>query len=449
MSARILIIEDDQTLRVTLQRYLARSGYDVRAAGDGESGLRLAQQRSADVVLVDLNLPGVNGLGVIARLREAGDESIPVVMTAYPEVRTAVAALKAGAYDYINKPFDLGDLEGLVERAVEVRRLRQEVAWRRAQADVSQEEPLVGASPAFRTALTQLDQLAGAGDTPVLIVGESGSGKEHLARALHRRSARRHGPWITLDCAASRTDDFEVLLFGREASAEGPARRGLIDVAEGGTLLLDEVGELAPALQPKLLRVLETQSFRRVGSVREQLANVRFVATTHRDLGQEVQAGRLRADLKFRLDGARLSVPPLRERGPDVALLVDHFLERFGHRLRRRPPSVTPALLRCLAAYPWPGNVRELRNILERLMILSDGSALDVPALPAEFLPAPGVAPAQAEETLSLRQVELRHVRRVLAHCEGNKTRAADVLGISRLTLRQRLKDAGISDDDR
>jgi DNA-binding NtrC family response regulator len=449
MNARILIIEDDQTLRVTLQRYLTRSGYDVRAAADGEAGLQMAQQRPAEVVLVDLNLPGVNGLGVIARLREAGDESIPVVMTAYPEVRTAVAALKAGAYDYINKPFDLGDLEGLVERAVEVRRLRQEVAWRRAQADIGQEEPLVGSSPAFRTTLAQLELLAAAGDTPVLIVGESGSGKEHLARALHRRSARRHGPWITLDCAASRTEDFELLLFGRDGAADGPGRRGLIDVAEGGTLLLDEVGELAPALQPKLLRVLETQSFRRVGSVRDQLANVRFIATTHRDLALEVQAGRLRADLKFRLDGARLDVPPLRDRGADLALLVEHFLERFGRRLRRPAPSVTPALLRCLEVYPWPGNVRELRNILERLMILSDGSALDVAALPAEFVPPSGATAAAAEESMSLAQVELRHIRRVLAHCQGNKTRAAEVLGISRLTIRQRLKEAGVADDER
>jgi two-component system, NtrC family, response regulator AtoC len=195
--------------------------------------------------------------------------------------------------------------------------------------------------------------------------------------------------------------------------------------------------------------VLETQSFRRVGSVRDQLANVRFVATTHHDLAVEVQSGRLRADLKFRLDGARLEVPPLRDRGPDVALLVQHFLERFGRRLRRPAPSVTPALLRGLEAYPWPGNVRELRNILERLMILSDGSAIDVAALPAELLSVSGDTAAAVEEALSLAQVELRHIRRVLAHCQGNKTRAAEVLGISRLTLRQRLKEAGVADDER
>lgn len=448
MTARLLIIEDDQTLRVTVQRYLARSGYDVRAAPDGESGLALAQQRAADVVLVDLNLPGVNGLGVIARLRESGDESIPVVMTAYPEVRTAVAALKAGAYDYINKPFDLGDLASLVERAVEVRQLRREVAWRRVQADVFQDEPLVGISPLFKAAVVQLERMAAAADIPVLVVGESGSGKEHFARALHRRSSRRHGPWITMDCAASRTEDFELILFGREAAGGEPGRRGLIDLAEGGTLLLDEVGDLAPQLQPKLLRVLETQSYRRIGSVRDQLANVRFVAVTHRDLSQQVRAGHFRADLMFRLDVARLEVPPLRARAQDVAPLVDHFMEGLGRRLRRTPPPVTPALLRRLEAYAWPGNVRELRNLVERLLIVSDGTPVDPSALPSEFARG-NESPAPVEEALTLQQIELRHIRRVLDHCQGNKTRAAEVLGISRLTLRQRLRDAGLADEDR
>jgi DNA-binding NtrC family response regulator len=449
VTARILIIEDDQTLRVTVQRYLSRSGYDVRAAADGESGLELALQRPADVVLVDLNLPGVNGLGVISRLRESGDESIPVVMTAYPEVRTAVAALKAGAYDYINKPFDLGDLAGLVERAVEVRQLRQEVAWRRAQADVMQDEPLVGISAAFKATVAQLDRMAAAADTPVLVVGESGSGKEHFARALHRRSSRRHGPWITMDCAASRTDDFELLLFGREASGAEPGRRGLIELAEGGTLFLDEIGELAAELQPKLLRVLEAQTYRRMGSVRDQLANVRFVAATHRDLSQEVGSGRFRADLMFRLDVARLEMPPLRARPQDVGPLVKHFMERLGRRLRRTPPQVAPEMLRRLEAHGWPGNVRELRNIVERLLIVSDGTAVGPSALPPEFAHRDGSMAAPVEETLTLQQVELRHIRRILEHCQGNKTRAAEVLGISRLTLRQRLKDAGLADDDR
>ncbi len=450
MSARILIIEDDTTLRVTLQRFLSRSGYEVRAAPDGESGLRLAAERPADVVLVDLNLPGINGLGVIGRLRETGDDSVPVVMTAYPEVRSAVAALKAGAYDYINKPFDLVDLAGLVARAVEVRQLRHEVAWRRTQGDMQQDEPLVGTSPDFLAAVMQTARFAQATGVPVLIVGESGTGKEHLARAVHRQSARRGGPWITLDCAAHRSDNFEELFFGRESGSGEPGQRGLLELAQGGTLLLDEIGELAPELQPRLLRVIETQVFRRAGSVHDQVADVRFLAATQSDLAQEVAAGRFRQDLLSRLDVGRLEVPTLRSRPQDVAPLAQHFLTLLSKRLRREAQPLSPTLLKRLEAYPWPGNVRELRNIVERLLILSGGAPMMHEALPREFTSAADMgAPVQDEDTLTLGQVELRHLQRVLARCKGNKTRAAKVLGISRLTLRQRLKDAGLPDEDR
>ncbi|MFY9461508.1 MAG: sigma-54 dependent transcriptional regulator [Aquabacterium commune] len=448
MNARLIVVEDDATLRISVQRYLARLGHEVRAAPDGETGVRMGLEQPADVVLVDLNLPGINGLGVIARLRDAGSDAIPVVMTAYPDVRTAVAALKAGAYDYINKPFDLNDLAGLVDRAVEVRRLRQEVAWRRVQARAEQDEPLVGESVAVRALISQLDHVAAAADTPVLITGESGTGKEHLARALHRRSARREGPWITLDCASSRSEDFDELLFGREL-ATGAGRRGLLELAEGGTLFLDEVGELAPGLQPRLLRVIETGMFRRVGSVFDQGAAVRFVAATHRDLGLEVQAGRFRADLRYRLDVTRLHVPALRERPHDVAPLFVHFLQAYARRLRRALPAVSPVLLETLRAYPWPGNVRELRNLVERLLILSDGATLEPGALPVEYRLAPPTRQAADDDELSLHELELRHIRRVLERCKGNKTRAAELLGISRLTLRQRLKDAGTVDEER
>jgi two-component system, NtrC family, response regulator AtoC len=450
MSAHILVIEDDTTLRGALQRFLTRCGYTVRAAADGEAGLALAREQPADVVLVDLNLPGMNGLAVIGELREGSSDAVPVIMTAYPEVRTAVAALKAGAYDYINKPFDLEDLAGLVERAVEVRQLRHEVAWRRVQSDVLQDEPMVGRSRAFQEVHALAARLAQAPGAPVLVLGESGAGKEHLARALHRLSARRHGPWITLDCAASGSEHFDQVLFGSEAQGGNAGQRGLLELAGGGTLLLDEIGDLAPALQAKLLRVIELQVFRRAGSVRDQPANVRFIAATHRDLAQEVAAGRFRQDLLFRLDVGRLEVPPLRARHEDVMPLAQHFLELFARRMRRPVPAVDPALVRRLEAYAWPGNVRELRNVMERLLILSNGSDLTTDKLPREFAAAaPAPMPARNEAALTLAEVELRHIQRVLAHCDGNKTRAAEVLGISRLTLRQRLKDAGLADDTR
>jgi DNA-binding NtrC family response regulator len=449
MSPRILIVEDDDTLRVTLQRFLARSGHEVKVAADGESALRVAREFLADVVLVDLNLPGMNGLAVIGGLRDAGHEAVPVVMTAYPEVRSAVAALKAGAYDYINKPFDLGDLASLVERAVEVKQLRHEVAWRRVQADIGREEPLVGVSPAFAAVAALASRLAQATGSPVLVVGDSGTGKEHLARAIHRMSPRRSGPWITLDCAASSAQHFEEVLFGSDPDGARPGRRGLIELAAGGTLLLDEIGELAAELQAKLLRVIESQVFRRSGSATEQSANVRFIAATHRHLGQEVAAGKFRQDLFFRLDVGRLELPLLRQRPQDIAPLFQHFLALHARRMKRELPAVAPDLLERLQAYAWPGNVRELRNVVERLLILSDGSPLGPGALPREFAAGSPPAAPQDETLLPLAEMERRHIRRVLDHFDGNKTRAAEVLRISRLTLRQRLKNEGLPEEDR
>jgi two-component system, NtrC family, response regulator AtoC len=460
MQSRILIIEDDSTLRVTLQNFLVKLGFDVRVADTGEGGLLLAQQNAFDLVLVDLRLPDISGLDVIARVVESGDDTVMVMMTAYPEIRTAVAAIKSGAYDYINKPFDLEDLRGLVTRALEVRQLRREVAWRRQQSGDQTPTEMVGRSPAFRTLVATTERIAAAARVPVLILGESGTGKEHIAQAIHRLSPRASGPWVTVNCSALPEGLLEAEMFGHEKGAftdARQARKGLLELADGGTLFLDEIGDMALALQPKLLRAIETQTFRRIGSPKETRVDVRFVAATHRDLRAMVAQGSFRQDLYYRLNVGTIEVPSLRERRDDIMALARHFLARFAPTIGCQASTFSDEVERNFLAYRWPGNIRELRNVIERALILCGGEVVQLGQLPREIaataLAATTPAPARTDGPgpgvdLSFAQVERRHIQQVLDHCRGNKTRAAELLGISRLTLRSRLRDIGLPDEE-
>ncbi|NJD35953.1 MAG: sigma-54-dependent Fis family transcriptional regulator [Betaproteobacteria bacterium] len=448
----ILIIEDDETLRLTLGGFLRRQGFEIDEAATGEAGLAFAQARRHDLVLLDLRLPDIQGLEVIARLHEIDEEALVVTMTAYPEVRTAVAALKAGADDYINKPFDLEDLASLIDRALETRRLRREVEWRRAQADTCELDGLVGDSPAFRE-LVAVTQKIAASRVPVLIRGESGSGKERVARAIHCQSSRATGPWVTLNCSALPEGLMESELFGHEKGAFTDAKqqkRGLLELADGGTLFLDEIGDLSLALQPKLLRVLETQSFRRVGGSREIQVDVRFVAATHRNLPEMVKAATFREDLYYRLNVGAIEVPPLRGRREDIPALARQFIREAAQATGSLPPSLNPEVERMLVQHAWPGNIRELRNVLERAVILCEKGELTASQLPPEIThaipPAPTFSTAAPQTVATLAEVEMAHIRTVLAQCAGNKTRAAEILGITRLTLRNKLKEAGEPD---
>jgi DNA-binding NtrC family response regulator len=453
MSNAILIIEDDATLRLTLGGFLRRLGFAIDEAASGEQGLTLAQERRHDLVLLDLRLPGIQGLDVIARLREIDEGALVVTMTAYPEVRTAVAALKAGAYDYINKPFDLEDLASLIGRALETRSLRHEVEWRRAQSSVCALDGLMGDSPAYRE-LAAVTQKIAASRVPVLIRGESGSGKERVARAIHCQSPRSGGPWVTLNCSALPEGLMESEMFGHEKGAFTDARqqkRGLLELADGGTLFLDEIGDLSLTLQPKLLRVLETHSFRRLGGSREIEVDLRFVSATHRNLPDMVRTGRFREDLYYRLNVGAIDVPPLRARREDIPALARHFIHEAALAMGSAPPGLPESVKLMLCEYPWPGNVRELRNVLERAVILCDGGVLGPALLPPEIsraaVPAAARMAVPEGRPATLAEVELAHIRTVLAQCGGNKTRAAELLGISRLTLRNKLKDLGLADE--
>ena len=382
---------------------------------------------------------------------EAGDAATAplfVVMTAYPEVRTAVASLKAGAYDYINKPFDLEDLRELIRRAVETHLLRREVAWRRAQSKSASADQLRGATAAFLDMLETTYKVAAAGKIPVLIRGESGVGKEKIAHTVHQRSTRAASPWVTLNCASLPEGLLESELFGHERGAFTDAKhskRGLLELADGGTLFLDEIGDLAPSLQPKLLRVLETQNFRRLGGQNEISVDVRFVAATHRDLRAMTQDGSFREDLYFRLNVAAIDIPPLRERQQDILTLARHFLEKVAPEIGIDVPRMARAVPPLLLAYRWPGNIRELRNVMERAAILSGGGIIEVRHLPKELheetLPVTTAWPTDPAAIRPLGEVEAEYIGHVLYLCGGNKTQAASLLGMTRATLRSKLAD--------
>ncbi|MBD5803779.1 Transcriptional regulatory protein ZraR [Azoarcus sp. Aa7] len=458
MPEPILIVEDDNTIRVTVGNFLARQGFDVEAAEDGEQALALLKTRTFSLMLLDLHLPDMHGLDILAKLQESDDRPLVVIMTAYPEVRTAVAALKAGAYDYINKPFDLEDLRELIGRAVDTQRMRRELAWRRAQSDTSAIEGLIGASEPFRRMLDMTTRIASAGKVPVLIRGESGTGKEQIAQAIHYRSPRADGPWVTLNCSALPEGLLESELFGHERGAFTDAKqmkRGLLELADGGTLFLDEIGDLSLTLQPKLLRVLETQTFRRLGGAKEIRVDVRFVSATHRDLPGMVQGGRFREDLYYRLNVGAIDLPALRERQEDILPLAQHFLAKSATAIGIQAPAFDPAIEPLLKAYRWPGNVRELRNVVERAAILSGGEPIAVQHLPREIAgetprSAPASAPALATTSVRpLAEIEAEYIRHALELCHGNKTQAAELLGITRLTLRNKLRPADAGGDGR
>ncbi|MGQ0685481.1 sigma-54-dependent transcriptional regulator [Bradyrhizobium sp.] len=454
MADKILIVDDDATIRETLAEFLAKQGYEVREAVDGAGAVKFAREIAFELIFLDLRLPDANGVAITQTIREFDDYALIVIMTAYPEVRTAIAALKGGAYDYLNKPFDLDDLKGLIHRALETQRLRNEVE--RLRANMRRVTPLnglIGSSPSFLSLLEITRMIAAAGRTPVLIRGETGTGKERIAQAIHSFSPRAKGPWITVNCSAIAENLLESEMFGHEKGAFTDAKarkRGLLELADGGTMFLDEIGDLSISLQPKLLRALETQSFRRVGGHSEITVDVRFVAATNRDLPAMVCKGQFREDLYYRINVASIDVPPLRERKSDVLPLAEYFLDLVAKMTGLRAPALAPETAELLQIYSWPGNVRELRNVIERSVILANGRVIAPDHLPKEILARGYVTPTHKEEVsdavveLTIAEMERRHIINVVRRCGNNKTQAAKHLGISRLTLRTKLRQFGL-----
>ncbi len=450
----LLVVDDEKSLRFSIGEWARDEGYAPLEAATGREALESVRERGVDAVILDLKLGDEDGLRVLRELRDL-DASLPVVMlTGHGTVEQAVRAIQLGAYDFMLKPPDLGHLGVVLDRALEHARLRQEVSRLRESAAGRVE--IVGSSDGLKGALSRLERAAKASSSTVLIHGETGSGKELMARFLHDKSARAGGPFVELNCSAIPEQLLESELYGHERGAFTDAKRfrkGLFELADRGTLFLDEIGEMAPQLQAKLLRVLETRTFRRVGGAVDITVDVRVVAATHRDLTRLVSEGRFREDLYFRLNVVPVVVPPLRERTSDIPPLAEHFVARFCRELGRPTARLHPDALERMQAYRWPGNVRELRNVIERVVLLEADDEIRAEHLPAEMSATAGARGAGGGEPFPagvvrpLAEVEKLAIEHALRVCDGNKTKAATLLGIARQTLRTKLKEYAIADD--
>ena len=455
-SGSILAVDDDEAILAWLKAKLARRGIDLVCCRTGAEALSFIESNPVDVVLTDLGMIGMDGIELCHRVVTRHPELPVVLLTAHGTVEAAQAAIRAGAFDFIVKPLHDEPLFFAIERAIRHRRLHEEVSRLRIEIDHEAKfADILGSSPAMRRVYGLLDRVADI-NTTVLITGESGTGKELVARALHGRSRRRDAPFVAVNCAALPEPLLEAELFGHAKGAftgAQSARGGLFVSASGGTVFLDEIGELPLALQPKLLRALQERRVRPVGADREVPVEARVVAATNRDLETAVDKGAFRADLFFRLNVLPIDLPPLRARGRDVLVLAQAFVKRFANELDKPVTGFDDALAHCLMAYDWPGNVRELQNAIERAVALARGAHLAAEDLPEKIQRCRVLLPRQAAggavELATLAAVERDHILRVLAAARAGKAEAARILGISRKTLYRKLVDYGVVEKDR
>ncbi|HEY0080348.1 MAG TPA: sigma-54 dependent transcriptional regulator [Pyrinomonadaceae bacterium] len=461
---RVLLVDDDPLLRQLVTDQLSLSGFDATSAASGEEALKAIAGTDYDVVLLDIQMPGLSGLDALREIRKLEDAPEVIMLTADTSLSTGIEAMRHGAYDYLTKPSTLDEIEAVIRKADEKHRLvRQNASLRAAvRAPESSEAslPALVYKSGAMEGVVALAETAARLDSTVVITGESGTGKDVLSRFIHSRSSRAEAPMITVNCGAMPEALFESEFFGHERGAFTSAttlKRGLIEAADGSTLFLDEIGEMPLPTQVKLLHFIEEGRFRRIGSTRERAADVRVIAATNRMLADDVSAGRFRADLFYRLNVISLHIPPLRERREDIPALVEHFLTLYRQRFNRPALDLSPDARRRLETFDWPGNVRELRNTLERAVALS----LDRDIIEAEQLLPPSAARAAATTTangsrsdaaaspdaasnqppLTLEEIERRHILRVLEEAGGNRERAAAILGISARTLYRKLRE--------
>ncbi|HUF50657.1 MAG TPA: sigma-54 dependent transcriptional regulator [Longimicrobiales bacterium] len=446
-ATRVLILDDDALIRTVLSDRLERRGCTVRVAATVAEARCMLRAGIPDLALLDIMLPDGTGTDLLPEL--AGEFDVPcIMMTAHATVENAVGALKLGARDFLEKPISYDRLDATVAAALEVTALRREVRALREQGRA--EGTVIGASPAMQDILRLVERVAPAEHTTVLIEGETGTGKGVIARLIHKLSPRAAQPFINITCTALAETIMESELFGHEKGAFTDARalkRGLVELADRGTLFLDEVGELSPRLQGKLLQFIEERTFRRVGGTRDLHVDTRLIAATNRDLERAVAAGAFRADLFYRLRVVPLALPPLRDRVSDVPEFAKHFVEAYSRELGKRVRRITPDALDLLMRHPWPGNVRELRNVIERGVLLADGDSLDAAALPPE-LRAPRRRNGDTgidigPDGVDIDSIERNLLREALRRAEGNRTSAGRLLGLSRHQIRNRLKKYG------
>ncbi|MBL8922273.1 MAG: sigma-54-dependent Fis family transcriptional regulator [Myxococcaceae bacterium] len=458
--SRVLVVDDEANLRKVLAAMLRKEGYEVAIAENGEIAQAEFEKNGADVVITDMVMPKLGGLELLKAVHASRPDVPVIIITAHGTVDSAVEAIKLGAFDYITKPFEQAEIQAVVAKAART----QEANQAHVPPEGKPRTSIVGDSPQVQEIFKIIDKVADSPST-VLITGESGTGKELVATALHDGSSRRDRPLIKINCAAIPKDLMESELFGYERGAFTGAvtsKPGRFELADGGTLFLDEIGEVPIEMQVKLLRVLQESEFERVGGIKTTRVDVRLIAATNRDLSAEVEAGRFRKDLFYRLNVVPLHLPPLRERRADVPVLVRHFIEKYNKRLNKKIEGIADDALAMLQAYPWPGNIRELENMMERVLLFADGPRIEVKDLPEPVRtslqgtvaqltesPTPEVGETPLKDFLKARQAEIEKafIVQALAKTEGNVTRAAKLLGISRKSLQTKMKEFGLRDE--
>ncbi len=446
MKSTVVVIDDEVLIRKSLTKVLRARGFRVESAATGAAGLDLVRQLRPTVTILDMRLPDTDGLTVLRRIRGSDADTQVVVITAYGDVDSAVEAMKLGAADFVRKPYELEDIVLAVQAAEQAFARAAELdAFRRGQQDHVRSDEILGESPAMRELRQVITKVAASEASTVLIEGESGTGKELVARAIHDQSERRDNPLVEVNCSQFQESLLNNELFGHERGAFTDARevkKGLVEVCENGTLFLDEVGEMPLGTQAMLLRYIDARQFKRVGGTETLQANLRIVTATNKRLEDEVARGRFREDLFYRLKVVNIRLPALRERGDDVVLLARSFLREMNAKFKKRFRDISPEAANLLRRYSWPGNVRQLRNVLERAVLLEDGELLLPGHLPPEVTgEKPGARPAgEPLASQTLAQIEEQHIREVLRMTEGNKSRAARILGIARPTLIEKLK---------
>lgn len=439
----ILIIDDEDQLRKLLSRLLALEGYTLHEASNIRAAMKILEKEEIHVILSDVKLPDGNGVELVGNIRTRYPEIETIVLTAYGNIADGVQAIKNGAFDYITKGDDNNRILPLVSKAMDKAHLQ--VRIRDLEKKIGgkyQFDNILGESPEIRAAIALAEKVAPS-DMTVLLLGETGAGKEVFAQAIHQGSLRRQQPFVAVNCSAFGKEILESELFGHIAGAFTGAvkdKKGFFEEARGGTIFLDEIGEMAIELQAKMLRVLETQEFYKVGESKPTKTDVRIIAATNRLLEQEIAAGHFRADLYYRLSAFQISLPSLNERRKDIPVLAAWFLQQIAPKMNKRITGMTPAFLQALQQHSWKGNIRELRNVIERAAILTDTDILDTPVLPLDFQQGG----AEEHSSLRLADMEKKHIIRVLAHAKGNKTKAAELMEIGLTTLYNKIKEYNI-----
>ena len=449
---QILVVDDEQLIRWSIEQNLKKQGYDVRTAEDGEVALRLVQEEQPDLILLDIQMPGISGLEVLEKVKEIDEDIVVIIVTAQGGLETAVTAMRLGAYDYINKPFNFDELSLVIRKALETSNLLREVAGLRSEHKKIGPPNIIGVSKHMKNVLAMMDKVAKSEAATVLVQGESGTGKELVAKWIHYKSNRADKPFVAINCASVPSALLESELFGHEKGAFTDAKvtkKGLFELADGGTIFLDEIGDMEIGMQAKLLRFLEDRTFRRVGGTKVITVEIRIISATNKDLLKAIEEKTFRNDLYYRLQVIPIFLPPLRERKEDILQLANHFIESFDKEFNKHVKGISSMAEKMLVEYNWPGNIRELKNVIERAIILGNDETLLLEHLPLEIIAkgssaTPPMAPIKLPpEGIDIEEVEKELIHQALESSDWNQSKAAKKLNLGIDAFRYRMKKFG------